>query len=73
MLAQRKVELLLRFYRKVGRRIFVLYRSCIECVLGIEQVIDRVTQWPGQEARNQQGKIPTLVWYDRDGKVPMIQ
>ncbi|KAG8737707.1 hypothetical protein FRC10_007906 [Ceratobasidium sp. 414] len=35
---------------------------------GMEQAIHRVTQWPGQEARNQQSKIPTLVWYTRDGK-----
>ncbi|CAE6455149.1 unnamed protein product [Rhizoctonia solani] len=32
---------------------------------GASQVIHRVTRWPGQEARDQQGKIPTLVWYDR--------
>ncbi|CAE6374609.1 unnamed protein product [Rhizoctonia solani] len=31
---------------------------------GASQVIHRVTRWPGQEAHNQQGKIPTLVWYD---------
>lgn len=31
---------------------------------GASQDIHRVTRWPGQEAQNQQGKIPTLVWYD---------
>ncbi|KAH7336871.1 hypothetical protein B0J17DRAFT_446061 [Rhizoctonia solani] len=31
---------------------------------GVSQVIQRVTWWPGQEAHNQQSKIPTLVWYD---------
>ncbi|KAG8737713.1 hypothetical protein FRC10_007912 [Ceratobasidium sp. 414] len=35
---------------------------------GVEQVIHRVTRWPGQEAQNQQSKIPTLVWYDLDNK-----
>ncbi|QRV77747.1 heat shock protein 70 kDa 12A [Ceratobasidium sp. AG-Ba] len=35
---------------------------------GIDQIIHRVTQWPGQEAQNQQGKIPSLVWYNLDGK-----
>jgi len=35
---------------------------------GVEQVIHRVTRWPGQEAQNQQSKIPTLVWYDLDKK-----
>ncbi|QRV92570.1 heat shock protein 70 kDa 12A [Ceratobasidium sp. AG-Ba] len=35
---------------------------------GIDQVVHRVTQWPGQEAQNQQSKIPTLVWYSLDGK-----
>ncbi|KAG9103544.1 hypothetical protein FRC06_010029 [Ceratobasidium sp. 370] len=36
---------------------------------GVEQAIHRVTRWPGQEAQNQQSKIPTLVWYDVDNKV----
>ncbi|KAF8606745.1 hypothetical protein BDV93DRAFT_488627 [Ceratobasidium sp. AG-I] len=35
---------------------------------GANQAIHRVTQWPGQEAQNQQSKIPTLVWYDSDKK-----
>ncbi|KAG8783944.1 hypothetical protein FRC12_019178 [Ceratobasidium sp. 428] len=35
---------------------------------GVDQAIHRVTQWPGQEAQHQQSKIPTLVWYDLNGK-----
>ncbi|KAJ1303449.1 hypothetical protein OPQ81_011638 [Rhizoctonia solani] len=35
---------------------------------GAIQVIHRVTRWPGQEAHSQQGKIPTLVWYDTNKK-----
>ncbi|ELU39033.1 hypothetical protein AG1IA_06935 [Rhizoctonia solani AG-1 IA] len=35
---------------------------------GGTQMIQRVVKWPGQEARDEQGKIPTLVWYDRDKK-----
>ncbi|KAG9126352.1 hypothetical protein FRC07_003745 [Ceratobasidium sp. 392] len=35
---------------------------------GAEQKIHRVTQWPGQESQNQNGKIPTIVWYDTDKK-----
>ncbi|KAG8701438.1 hypothetical protein FRC09_005371 [Ceratobasidium sp. 395] len=35
---------------------------------GANQVIHRVTQWPGQEASGVQSKIPTVVWYDLDGK-----
>ncbi|KAL5632506.1 hypothetical protein ACGC1H_005453 [Rhizoctonia solani] len=35
---------------------------------GMSQVIHRVTRWPGQEAHNQQSKIPTLVWYDTSKK-----
>ncbi|KAG9103545.1 hypothetical protein FRC06_010030 [Ceratobasidium sp. 370] len=35
---------------------------------GVDQAVHRVIQWPGQEAQNQQSKIPTLVWYDRSGK-----
>lgn len=31
---------------------------------GASQVIHRVTRWPGQEAQNQQSKIPTVIWYD---------
>ncbi|KAG8727547.1 hypothetical protein FRC11_012944, partial [Ceratobasidium sp. 423] len=31
---------------------------------GAEQLIHRVTKWPGQEVHNLQSKIPTLVWYD---------
>lgn len=36
---------------------------------GASQVIHRVTRWPGQEAHNQKGKIPTVVWYDTDQRV----
>ncbi|KDN48295.1 hypothetical protein RSAG8_02887, partial [Rhizoctonia solani AG-8 WAC10335] len=35
---------------------------------GASQAIQRVTRWPGQEAHNQQGKIPTLVWYNTNKK-----
>lgn len=38
-------------------------------LLGGNQTIQRVIQWPGQEAQHQQAKIPTLVWYDMDKKV----
>ncbi|CUA77246.1 Heat shock 70 kDa protein 12B [Homo sapiens] [Rhizoctonia solani] len=33
---------------------------------GQEQQIQRVTDWPGQEAQNLAGKVPTLVWYDTE-------
>ncbi|KAG8792442.1 hypothetical protein FRC12_006089 [Ceratobasidium sp. 428] len=36
--------------------------------VGAEKAINRVTSWPGQEAQNQQGKIPTIIWYDKDNK-----
>ncbi|CAE6456233.1 unnamed protein product [Rhizoctonia solani] len=35
---------------------------------GASQVIHRVTRWPGQDAHNQQSKIPTLVWYNSHNK-----
>ncbi|KAH7336869.1 hypothetical protein B0J17DRAFT_718783 [Rhizoctonia solani] len=35
---------------------------------GASQDIHRVTRWPGQEAHNQQAKIPTIVWYDTNKK-----
>ncbi|ELU36973.1 hypothetical protein AG1IA_08996 [Rhizoctonia solani AG-1 IA] len=35
---------------------------------GARQTIHRVTKWPGQDAHNQQGKIPTLVWYNSEKK-----
>ncbi|KAG8717708.1 hypothetical protein FRC08_006900 [Ceratobasidium sp. 394] len=35
---------------------------------GADQVIYRVTRWPGQEAQSQQGKIPSIIWYDSSGK-----
>ncbi|KAF8606720.1 hypothetical protein BDV93DRAFT_542387 [Ceratobasidium sp. AG-I] len=33
---------------------------------GSNKVIRRVTDWPGQEYHTQQGKIPTILWYDRN-------
>lgn len=33
-------------------------------LVGAEQTVHRVTQWPGQESQNQHGKIPTIVWYE---------
>ncbi|QRW06686.1 hypothetical protein RhiLY_05685 [Ceratobasidium sp. AG-Ba] len=36
--------------------------------VGARQTIHRVMQWPGQEASNVFSKIPTLVWYDTEGK-----
>ncbi|CAE6372167.1 unnamed protein product, partial [Rhizoctonia solani] len=35
---------------------------------GSSPVIHRVTRWPGQEAHQQQSKIPTLIWYDTTQK-----
>ncbi|KAF8593960.1 hypothetical protein BDV93DRAFT_502306 [Ceratobasidium sp. AG-I] len=35
---------------------------------GAEMTVHRVTQWPGQEAQNQYGRTPTLVWYDKSKK-----
>ncbi|CAE6506311.1 unnamed protein product [Rhizoctonia solani] len=35
---------------------------------GIKPFAHRVTQWPGQEFQNLQGKIPTIVWYDSTNK-----
>ncbi|KAL5632478.1 hypothetical protein ACGC1H_005435 [Rhizoctonia solani] len=35
---------------------------------GIKPFAHRVTQWPGQESQNLQGKIPTIVWYDSTNK-----
>ncbi|CAE6407183.1 hypothetical protein ACGC1H_005417 [Rhizoctonia solani] len=35
---------------------------------GARQSIHRVTQWPGQEAQNLHGKIPTVLWYDSTNK-----
>ncbi|CAE6537666.1 unnamed protein product [Rhizoctonia solani] len=35
---------------------------------GVSQAIHRVTKWPGQELHNQQSRIPTLVWYDKNTK-----
>ncbi|CAE6415054.1 unnamed protein product [Rhizoctonia solani] len=36
---------------------------------GESQTIHRVTEWPGQEAGKQHSKIPTLAWYDTNGRV----
>ncbi|CAE6499636.1 unnamed protein product [Rhizoctonia solani] len=35
---------------------------------GESQALHRVTRWPGQEAHNQQARIPTLIWYDNNAK-----
>ncbi|CAE6421660.1 unnamed protein product [Rhizoctonia solani] len=37
-------------------------------VQGGDQILNRVDKWPGQEAQNFSGKIPTLVWYNDAGK-----
>ncbi|CAE6471327.1 hypothetical protein ACGC1H_005400 [Rhizoctonia solani] len=37
-------------------------------VQGGDQILNRVDKWPGQEAQNFSGKIPTLVWYNEAGK-----
>ncbi|EUC60271.1 heat shock 70 kDa protein 12A [Rhizoctonia solani AG-3 Rhs1AP] len=35
---------------------------------GRDQVIHRISSWPGQAAHNLQAKVPTLVWYDASKK-----
>ncbi|CAE6421679.1 unnamed protein product [Rhizoctonia solani] len=35
---------------------------------GGDQMLNRVDKWPGQEAQNFSGKIPTLVWYNSLGE-----
>jgi hypothetical protein len=35
---------------------------------GIEQVVKRVLHWPGQEKQKNEAKIPSLIWYDKQGK-----
>lgn len=35
---------------------------------GARQIVYRVGRWPGQ-ASESQSKIPTLIWYDKRGKV----
>ncbi|CAE6430100.1 unnamed protein product [Rhizoctonia solani] len=35
---------------------------------GDKPKIHRVVKWPGQEERDQQGKIPTVIWYDTSKK-----
>ncbi|KAH7305111.1 hypothetical protein B0J17DRAFT_690166 [Rhizoctonia solani] len=37
-------------------------------VQGGDQMLNRVDKWPGQEAQNFSGKIPTLVWYNSLGE-----
>jgi hypothetical protein len=32
-------------------------------------IIQRITQWPGQQTPHQHSKIPMLVWYDKNNKV----
>jgi hypothetical protein len=34
---------------------------------GGQQSVQRVLQWPGQQAQRGEAKIPTVVWYDQDG------
>jgi len=35
---------------------------------GGPQVVKRVTSWPGQAAQQYESKIPSIVWYDQQGK-----
>ncbi|QRV77741.1 heat shock protein 70 kDa 12B [Ceratobasidium sp. AG-Ba] len=35
---------------------------------GANQIVHRVTRWPGQEAQAQQSKIPSIVWYNSGNK-----
>ena len=32
------------------------------------QVVKRVSEWPGQRAHRYESKVPTIVWYDRNGR-----
>ena len=32
------------------------------------QVVKRVSEWPGQRAQRYESKVPTIVWYDRNGR-----
>jgi hypothetical protein len=34
--------------------------------------VQRVLHWPGQEAKDQHSKIPTVVWYDGDKVVHIM-
>ncbi|CAE6420069.1 unnamed protein product [Rhizoctonia solani] len=36
---------------------------------GDQPKIHRIVKWPGQEERDQQGKIPTVIWYDTNKAV----
>ncbi|KDN40153.1 hypothetical protein RSAG8_08353, partial [Rhizoctonia solani AG-8 WAC10335] len=33
-----------------------------------DQLLHRVDRWPGQEGQNYSGKIPSIIWYDSNGK-----
>ncbi|CAE6460910.1 unnamed protein product [Rhizoctonia solani] len=44
----------------------VAYSYLVE---GGEKFLHRVDKWPGQEAEQYSGKIPTLVWYNSSGEV----
>ncbi|CAE6469380.1 unnamed protein product [Rhizoctonia solani] len=35
---------------------------------GSDQLLHRVDRWPGQEGQNYSGKIPSIIWYDSNGK-----
>ncbi|KAF8598220.1 hypothetical protein BDV93DRAFT_547548 [Ceratobasidium sp. AG-I] len=35
---------------------------------GYDLTLHRVTQWPGQEAQQQRGRVPSLVWYNGEKK-----
>lgn len=39
---------------------------------GSNQQLYRVDHWPGQGAHNFSGKIPTLIWYDSEGKAVSV-
>lgn len=36
--------------------------------MGCKQTLHRVTHWPGQQRRNAQSKVPSLIWYDGNNK-----
>ncbi|EUC60270.1 heat shock 70 kDa protein 12A, putative [Rhizoctonia solani AG-3 Rhs1AP] len=45
--------------------------TCVSFILlhnGCRPDIYRITKWPGQEAADQQSKVPTVVWYNTDKK-----
>ncbi|CAE6466422.1 unnamed protein product [Rhizoctonia solani] len=39
---------------------------------GSDQLLHRVDRWPGQEGQNFSGKIPTIIWYDSDGRARLF-